>query len=193
MYLEPSKVHNDCGDEITKSGTVPQGSQSRGASGMIWGRFAREGAMRKAIILAALVGVLASGTAYAEGWLCIADQSAGFSYDETRKKWEATIFKTDNKYLVRRPDPKQGIKTFKRKLAWEVYKFGNNVPFFGCSKEIGGLGWLACSGIGKFSFHEKALRFMRIYHFGYTHRGTLENPDNNSDTPFIEIGTCTPL
>ena len=150
----------------------------------------------KRIILAALVGMLVSGPAYAEGWLCIANAVTGFKYDEPTKKWKSSYFKVGNKYLIKRPDPKY-LWLFEEQSGsiWVVNEFGRGLPSWFCPEEIDKIGWLTCDAWGgDFPFNKKALRFMRLYLAGYLDGGTPKYPDTkHSDTPYMEIGTCTPL
>ncbi len=147
----------------------------------------------KRFILAALVGVLISGPAYAEGWSCIAEQSAGVRYDEKTGKWVSTKFKSGEEYVIRRPDPKTNG------FAWKIYRFDAKSAEFGCARESG---YLSCVTFGAgsthtrnsgFDFDEKTLRFISWYLVGFLRQGTAERPDNNNNTPALTIGTCRPL
>ncbi len=57
----------------------------------------------------ALIVLLFATPVMAEGWICIADQASGFTYDKKAKKWKATALKTEAKYIIRRPNDGVGL------------------------------------------------------------------------------------
>jgi hypothetical protein len=49
--------------------------------------------------------LLLSTTSFADQYLCIADQSTGFLFNEKSSKWEATNFKVENnKFIISKLD-----------------------------------------------------------------------------------------
>ena len=106
--------------------------------------------MKKIIILMVLILMGFVGAAYGqEGpvpekktkrYVCLAEQSAGFQYDEDKKKWVATIFRTDEKYIIRgakQEDFKDmvdifpGLKDFKN-ANYIVQEFGSQMVSYYC-------------------------------------------------------------
>lgn len=152
----------------------------------------------KRIIFAVLLGVLVSGAAWGEGWVCIGDQSAGFSYNKRTDKWDQTFFATDAKYLIRRPNQKKqpppGSELFVNPPRWEVVRFGKKYPLFRCGRGFEENAMSICGGLtGDFLFNPQTLRYLKTYKHGYVNHGTPDEPDEKSDTPLIEIGTCAPM
>lgn len=129
-------------------------------------------------------------------WLCVIDQSTGFAYSKNLRKWTTTNFSDRDKYLIS-PIPGNANYKYKiTKLGEEAVNgvtipqalckdgFSNNTPF------------LHCSGIyGTFSFNKQMGRIIHSSTMGYFNvaTGTNNITDETSDTPFIEIGTCSPL
>jgi hypothetical protein len=130
--------------------------------------------------------------ASAEGWLCVADASAGFSVNETNTRWTPTTFKAEAKYLVRQPTkdeaPEFGTS------AWVVVPVGEVSAIAKCPTAPNDYGFLKCEGLTSFEINVKRLRFIR------TDNGTYFVPEEfmketrlpPSDA-FIEIGQCSSL
>ena len=146
------------------------------------------------------VAMLICGPAWAEGWLCVAEQSAGFHYNKTTKKWESTRLTTSSKFLIRKPTPSLvPIPDYPGKPPdpWVVVEFGKKSPKFLCERKHDYLTDLLnrvelnCKGSpgGKsFLFDGGVLKYMVISPWGYMHRFPADAP-----TPYMEIGTCTPM
>lgn len=142
--------------------------------------------MRTAI---ALIVLLIATPVWAEGWICISEQSAGFVHSKAANKWKATTFGTEDKFLIRRPKKTDLYKS--TESVWVVTKFGEKFIRYTCKEEINKFGWLVCeSGFGNFRFNSKTLRFLTSYWIGYVHAGRKEFPDAKSDSPNMDIGIC---
>ena len=143
--------------------------------------------MRALLGLVIIVFSVAAG-AVADSYLCIADQATGFKFNKSTKTWKATNFNvSDGKYLVARSKDER--------YARAVTKVGDKRPIAYCDDDISGDDMnLGCNspGLFRFRFSPKTMRFSMIYIAGYVGPfgiGGLEG-DN---TPFIEIGKCSPL
>jgi hypothetical protein len=110
-------------------------------------------------------------------YLCIADATTGFRYDNNSKEWVKTSFKTaDEKYILK-----------KNQEGWEWLEFGSKTGMQ-CG-EINEYGWLHCTlWVGSLKFNKNNLRYLRTYDAGY-----VDGKNNNDNTPVISIGKCSPL
>jgi hypothetical protein len=142
----------------------------------------------KVIIFVAVgaVGMLITGIAGAQSWVCVADHATGFKYDGN--KWNAAHFKTDEKFLVTKSDNPKTAK-------WVVKKVGESFPTAFCEEDFTPSGALRCSGFEEFRFNKKNLRFMSLYAIGYVTDGIgLEAlGKEGQNTPALTIGTCAQL
>src|SRR5690349_11292875 len=110
-----------------------------------------------------------------EQYLCVPDQSTGFSF--SNGGWHPTNFRTgDKKYLVRRTKTEDDVKDAK----WLVVELGSDYPTAVCEKDFNEAGFLFCEGILRWSMGKKSLRFLGAYLFGF-----YDGKDNNENTPFI--------
>lgn len=132
-----------------------------------------------------------SSPLYAESYVCIADKSTGFKYNQKTQQWEYARFRTDTKYLIRKADQNILLEKFFKMV---VVKFGEKSSEFSCKEGINEGGLLICnSHSGQFKFNNLSLRFLRSWMYGYYNNGYGKSPDKDSATPFLEIGTCTKM
>lgn len=136
------------------------------------------------------VGVLSSTPAMAQvtAWLCIADNALGFS--KSSGSWAPARFTPGDKYVIR-ASQQQGV-------AWEVRLFGSQNPLADaiCKQTFTSMKILNCTGIlTEFHFNASTSRFIRTYLGGYWTYipGDKMFGNDNSDTPYIEIGTCSAI
>ena len=135
-------------------------------------------------------------------YACLAEQSAGFQYDENENKWVATIFRTEEKYIIRgakQEDFKDmvdifpGLKDFKN-ANYIVQEFGSEMVSYYC---LGPYltGNFFCKGyFGSFRFNKQSLRFQASYDTGYVlPRSKLGTKAERENSPALSIGTCTPF
>jgi len=131
---------------------------------------------------------------HAEGWICIADQATGFIYDAAAQKWKSTTFRVDSsRYLIRRPEG--------RTSAWEVREFGNPSDVLAsawCKNETNEAGFLFCGGLWRdFVFNAINNRYILTFQGSYITYNPMAQLEvlrkDGGDTPYIEIGTCSPL
>jgi hypothetical protein len=65
-----------------------------------------------------------------------------------------------------------------------------------CKDDFSESGFLFCQGLGgEFRFNRRNGRFLNVYLLGYFNvvPGTNKITDESSDTPFMEIGKCSPF
>lgn len=124
--------------------------------------------------LAALLAL--SSPALSEEWVCIPDQAAGFKWLNGR--WTQTTFNvSDHTYIISSTSPD----------SYSVTATGSQYPDHRC------LGFteseLLCGDVRwSFVFNKTTMRYQEHYGFGYTNGG-----DSVHNTPFVEIGRCSPL
>lgn len=125
-------------------------------------------------------------TIAADHYLCVAEKATGFSYDNAAREWKNTHFKITSKYIVSKPEGTE--------YAYQVTQVGEKYPISNCKSGFNGYGYLFCSGLGiDFTFNRKNGRYLSISPVGYINvLPELKITDENSDTPFIEIGKCSP-
>jgi hypothetical protein len=130
------------------------------------------------------VGALCISNVYAETtYICVADKSAGFLYDQRQKTWNTATFNvSDSKYTLSQNSG-----------SWKWKKIGeqSNSPIE-CEKQFTEYGYLNCnSGFTDIQFNKKNLRYIKIYRVGYVNVGIIGK--DGEDTPNIEIGKCSPV
>ena len=132
-------------------------------------------------------------TITADSYICTAEKSTGFAYNETITDWEITSFNTSvNKYFIVKSEKNDFIKAI-----WEVRRIGKNYPTFYCPTDFDKYGYLNCELMGTFTMNNNNLRYLLVFPFGYVsdnikdEDGTIIIKEGES-SPFLEIGKCTP-
>lgn len=121
-----------------------------------------------------------------QSYLCVAEQSTGFSFKNG--SWQSTGFKADDKYVIK-PVSAEFTKTMPN-AKWIVVPLGDVAPMSVCG-EFNENGWLqSCGGFVQFSFNRKTLKFLSAYMIGYVY---TEDGKENANTPSLTIGKCSPL
>lgn len=137
---------------------------------------------------------LTASSVSAQTFLCIADQSTGFSYSQASRSWETKRFNvSDNRYIIR--------KSNRNPYLWEVNQFGKDepfLPFSGCKDDFNDFGFLHCAGLGgELTFNRENGRYILYYMGQYAaYNPNSDVPDyrkDGGDTPFIEIGKCSKI
>jgi hypothetical protein len=125
-----------------------------------------------------------SSTSFAEKYICLADIVTGFRYSETSEKWVQTKFIADDKYIISESDSES--------YAFKVVEIGSKYPLANCKEGFNEYGFLFCDD---FKFQKKNGRYIRSYTVGYFNvlPSLNEISDSTSDTPFLEIGKCSPI
>jgi len=115
-----------------------------------------------------------------ENYLCVTEQSAGFTYDNSSKRWKAAILRSNSEYVLSRTD--ENNDEYRLKLSG-IDNIDNK-----CDENFSEDGYIECYGIlGIFNFNNKTTRFQFYYPYGYIE--DTEIPGNK--TPGIQIGTCS--
>jgi hypothetical protein len=136
--------------------------------------------VKLATIFAAM---LFSNTAFAaDTYLCIADKSAGFSFDSTTQQWDYARFAVEGKKYLLKKDAS----------GWSWGEFGETNQFatIPCSAP-NAYGILSCRLIFEVTVSIDKLRYQSIYPVGYF--GSGKGHPEGSDNPEIEIGKCSAL
>ena len=141
------------------------------------------------VIFAVVVMTLFMVTgANAQSYLCTSDQASGFKFDEKLEKWKPANFNINDKYVISRPKAGEGDPNSK----WIVTDAKDKSIVASCGAEIDSSNYLFCTGsTGQFNFNSGNLRYILTYSFGYFNAGRPNFPDSTSNTPYMEIGTCS--
>jgi hypothetical protein len=133
-------------------------------------------------------------------YYCVVEMSAGLALDRTSKKWDATTFRVDQKFVLHM---KYGGSRMAKVIGEEVQvsdydititdagtdfdrPCSNNQKMVTIHDDDGGF---RCGTITEdFFVNIKTLRFLRIYPLGY-----VDGQDNNDNTPSVSGGTCTKI
>jgi hypothetical protein len=127
--------------------------------------------------------------ASAESYLCVADNSVGFTYDKSADTWNPNSIKTDSKYLVRESNDKDYV--------WQVRRLGSDLTIGQCDSDFNESGFLFCDGLFyDFLMNKYSLRYRIIHKVGYVEgkkfweKFGLKEGDR---TPYMEIGKCSTI
>ena len=140
--------------------------------------------MRPVILLAMIV---TAGPVYAaDAYICAADQSTGFIFKDG--EWRAVNFDVSrNRYLVRKATEADSHST----SPWLYGEFGQQILGGQCDEPFP-TGLLNCRSAGQdFRMNTKTMRYQLYHWIGYVISN--ESGIHPSDTPYIEIGRCSPL
>lgn len=128
-----------------------------------------------------MVIVVASAPSLADQYLCTADMVTGFSWNEEDRKWTSTNFNVNNEnYLISSVESETGGY-------YVIKKLGDKKTIATCQSGFDERGFLYCKDIVVFRMNREARRYLLVYPSGY-----VEGHDNNDNTPFVEIGKCSP-
>lgn len=144
---------------------------------------------------AMVISALMSASALAESYICIEDQSVGFRYDKATDKWEGEIFKASNTKYVYSKSSRTG--------GWEIKVVGKSYPEAKCDADFNKAGLLICAdGFTQFRMNKNNGRYLAVSPIGYW-SDIKKLPKNASpidylflegqNTPYIEIGKCSPM
>lgn len=146
------------------------------------------------------------GKDFSGSYFCTADAAGGVSYNDTSKKWEGTVFRVEDRYILK-------VEFFREvKRDWAAF---NNAYFVTLSEHgnkatdilestnytndnnlreinplisyISAAGSFSCQIVlGTLEVNLSTGRFLKTYNWGY-----VDGADNNDNTPFIQIGKCS--
>jgi hypothetical protein len=131
----------------------------------------------------------------AQSWLCVGEQSAGFSYD--KGKWRAVIFNGANafKIIIRVPTAEDRAFLARPNIlgdqnpTWLAVPLGEEFPTMACRA---GPAFIGCDGaIQELRFNRITLRFQYTYRPGYI--DTKSGSDPSGDDPKMVIGLCSAI
>ena len=134
-----------------------------------------------------LTAVLFSGVVNAtDGYICIADKSTGFTSENG--EWQPVNFDVaEKRYFVRKATEEDVQST----APWVYGEFGQSVLAGQCDEPFP-TGLMNChSGTEEFKLNTKTMRYQLYYWVGYV--VSHDRGVRRRDTPFIEIGKCSPL
>ena len=149
--------------------------------------------MKRFLLCPVLLFLLLVNPASAEGYLCIADMATGFRYNQNDKSWEGSGFRVKNsRYLISPPG---------KNAAYDVKRFGETGIMSRCKDDFNDVGSLFCKGTFDIYFNKNNGRFVLTHTFGYfnvlpdstSNSELIRKSDQESATPFIEIGNCSPI
>jgi len=121
-----------------------------------------------------------------DAYICVPTGITGFKFNAVSKTWEQKNFRTSN--------TKKLLKRNEREWNWQVFGSKNDWSecgglAFGGKDDFNSDGFIFCDVIGgHMRMSKNSLRYVETYELGY-----VVGTDENSDTPLIEIGTCSPL
>jgi hypothetical protein len=138
--------------------------------------------MLKKIVLTFFITicVMSISHAMAETYLCVASKATGFHFNKKTKNWENANFDvTDEKYIIENIDG-----------SWHWRKFQiNGKGTFPCKKTV--LDSVMCVTpdfpLFTFKYNIKKMRYIYSVVDGY------DVGDTYDGTPYVEIGTCSPV
>jgi hypothetical protein len=128
-----------------------------------------------------------------ERYLCVADKSSGFKFDETLNEWIQANFNVSGiRYIITRINSKDSdsLDSLPFKPKYEVKQVG--FPFSLCWSEWGfdneGFAYFKCVG-GELKFNKKTGRYLLTQREGYI----SGDEGDGLFAPHIEIGKCSPF
>lgn len=122
----------------------------------------------------------------AAAWLCVADQSTGFEFENGQ--WVSKSFPTTQKYQIVRNEKKYAGLYEDSELV--ITEPNDDFPIMGCKSGFNLAGRLFCRGpLADFRMSKNKMRYLKVNLAGYWNAKS----DEKSDQPSIEIGKCTPL
>ena len=138
------------------------------------------------LLLPAIPLAVAEDDETPNSYLCIADMSTGFKYDNGM--WQQTHFNVDgSKYMLRHTKESDVVWVKEHKWAW--VEFGETVAYSWCDVPADS-DYFNCSGVMvEVQLNVKTLRYQMYYHGTYL----AASEEQHADTPHIEIGKCSPL
>ena len=141
-------------------------------------------AIKVTVLIVLTLSFMSTTVIAAEQYTCVAEETVGFMYNKATKEWAGAIHKTGNKYIISKP--------YGSHFAYQVIQVGRSVPISNCLSGFNDKGNLSCSGLSsKFRINNKSRRFLLFYISGYY--SSDESNDDKSDTPYMEIGKCSPF
>lgn len=140
--------------------------------------------MKLGLLTAVFIMLMPAFVYGADSYLCTPYLSTGFSYDEKSSNWDKTNFKIEEKYIIRQAE--QSTPAGGQDQNWQIKLSGESSPFLTCKKQTDSSEKLLCADdLRRFYLNTENMKFIYSYMSGYWN-------DKLAETPFIEIGRCTP-
>jgi hypothetical protein len=119
--------------------------------------------------------------------LCKPTASGGVFFNETTKAWEGTVFLPGEDGFILTNSFKGPNADRYEGFAFHAIPVGMNNATGGCETEANSSGRLTCFYSGQHLYvNLQTNRYLELYPHGY-----IDGEDNNDNTPFAKIGTCT--
>ncbi|MDJ0749635.1 MAG: hypothetical protein QNJ11_09125 [Woeseiaceae bacterium] len=139
-------------------------------------------------------------TQTSDSYLCIPDQSTGFTYKGG--EWQVARFNVaEEKYVLRKRKRRERHPIYSDSR-WLIFRFGETTPAGGCDKGFDRSGLIHCSYYlyGDFRMNRDTGRYQATYWPGYVDSQGAESTDadrraprDGDDTPSITIGRCSAI
>jgi hypothetical protein len=143
----------------------------------------------RTLLTAASLTLLPVNVVAQDAYLCVAEGVAGVVFNKEAKRWSAGTFSPkDIKHVFRRAKPGERFGS-NVEFKWGLYGFGKNSPSVICRDDFDAEGHIFCRGLTEVQVNRKNLRYQAVYAIGYV----FPYDEEESDTPHIEFGTCSPL
>jgi hypothetical protein len=151
---------------------------------------------------------LLSTAAFADGsFLCVAENAAGFEFDEGSRLWDRGVLSADRlKFLVKPLEvDSERYRIGYRNVVQDIDNDGAEIAY--CRQGSDVYGSLNCGEARdpyRFSIRKETMRFIVTFNGSYLtssreilvedEKVTVEKvPDKGGKAPFIAIGTCSPI
>jgi len=141
--------------------------------------------MRYALTVVLLLGMIQPMTGqdrHEDRYLCLAEQATGFMLHDG--EWQITQFTAELRRFMVWPSSQDGV-------AYYVEVVGPDVPYYYCAEDFSEEELLSCDGYlgSAFTLNRKAETFIASSMGGYV----VDSGAGRRDTPFMEIGRCSPF
>ena len=126
-----------------------------------------------------------------ERYLCVPEMATGFKYNSNTKSWESVNFKVNRKYLISKGKPPKDLISgeYSKQSGLVIKIVGDELNICRDMSEAG----FARSGFvnfdcfhGEFLVNQNRGKYIRTFRRGYV-------IGDETTTPFMEIGKCSPF
>lgn len=179
----------------------------------------RKARLRQARAAALIFGVVAwspvSADEHARGWLCVAEKATGFTYRKSDHSWAVAEFATTNKFIIREPtaddlDSLRKLNEFSGGMGLDnpssppsylaLYLGISGIQpstTMVCQDGPNPAGILSCGANPLWGVLNVNVHTLAMQHYvgsgGYLTPGQFLSMGAEPDTPYVEIGRCSPL
>jgi hypothetical protein len=137
-------------------------------------------------------------------YFCVAEAAGGLSFNAVQKRWVGSVFKTNEKFVLRLKfiDVKLGTGKWDKDQLYANFEVGLTpsgtnsesrcIPLGAGDKKTVSInqynGFTCFANIQDYYFNLGTNRYMNVYAIGYT-----DGMDNNDNTPGVTGGVCTKI